>query len=1048
MANPTAPTASATAAAAATMAQVTAGAAAADQKSAAAGAPGALPVTALTAAAAAQVLDPKIAYSKALSLAPVIAQSFCVYDPTLPKDAYKCLSVAKIIQIAQLLFVILPAKARPDLALAAYQDLSSQLFKAKTPEESAKLFTAMYTQFWGSCQQELTPSLKFVMKNTFDLAVSLTDTVPGPIASIDPAKQIAMRQMILRLMKDTYVFLEEVWKKADQEIAAFTKLYNDSQGKKSRIHANENFKPISFGTADSCYNIITRLFPRLKYYTSRKVVAIGSQISRLDIRSHDVSSTVRALTRVAQVAKKHVIDIVTELGTALGTYEGVTCFTNGFFPKSQGGEQHQQHLYDCTCIGTIKFRDIVNNNMLDFVDSHPRDRKLLKTVSKEKFLLFLQQISKAICCESNEREIQKSKQRMGEVLSSILDPILTEIAVEHKAISSAFYPIFMCETVTDRYIKGQRPQWAKFYSEQFLDAALEVTGLQFPNSLVEILRSFGMALQESIKLNELQGRFKRVQAEQVSLLVQKRPAGFPEADCQQAIEMTANAWKIVHSIGDSFLFLDHLFKALQYVQDEIDKVRDQAQAVVADEHLGLLLLEENAEAERIASEQEQKQKPAKPDASSAAAAAAAPAAVELVVVPPTAPPRAVLPASFNVPYLQTLFEMRCAAAEFYKMNPATVVSPYSFAGNMQPLSKLAELQHIYAFDGFLIASEMLLRSNNPVLAGLVLQRGHLALEQCLTVEHAAKFPKSYLQHELQQLLGNLGIRLDANMWAQHASGYSLYCRYPHSFKGLSKALEHPQLLQAMPQWLTGLAEMQSAALTHLDPKNATLGKVQTVVAGLANALKKPVPEMDQKVVGALSETQTQALKECEKKLTTCLEPLQKIADDTKGSKALMNARHHLNQLLETVRILPQFPQQRYLHACTHLLISAIKNFAENFGTYLTFQNGAPMYTHKLRDLPLKDLLKDGKLLMLLEQIDIGKGDEYPFDYFAYHGASASPIMQRFSDLYALSQEAILLGEGAKPYGLKSTDLLQGELVEMAVDFTNLACALLKGQKTS
>lgn len=1034
----------------------------ADHKAAAAAPP---PIAARTAAAVAASLtalqteakgnasssqekDPKEAVADALKLVPIISKAFYIYDKTLLPDAHKCLSLADLLNIAQNILFALPAKAQPELALRAYRQLVKQSFSSAPNGDAEQRQVSTYTEFCKACQYPATALMlpfRFTMRGYKYTNVFRT----APVEPTAMPQRLAMRAMIFNLIRDEFEFLERFWQQADAELQAAFKEYQQQDRRLSRVKKVEKSNPTkglftAFNGAEAFYNQLQTLLPQLRHYTHKRFLEIRTQCLCLDLSGQDVCAMIETLHSTVSTSNKYVIDICHLLNKTVSDFEASFALVNGHLPKSELAAQRQRKywidVHNCTRDAYLAFANAIDA----YLKENSEDPENLKIVSKKQFSTFLKRVNEEVQGKLlKSKKAEQEKKEMGEEFSKIFDKFIVDLAKIKDKLSHLSLTLHKSNKVLKIGLEPFFPDY------QNLDIPSQVP-----------LRK-ALEIYHSVWLEKIDIRFDKIDKDATfkrwQMIVSGkslRPAEFQDDDVT-FINEAAQTIDIVNSVEASAKMLSNLFDTLKNVQDGISRELRREHDAKADACLDLLLLEENsAEAKRIAAEEEQKLQPS-PNTH--------PGSVLVATSTPTPEPKPVvvnqavaLPVCFKNPAVQSLFEMRCAAVEFCGMNPAAVVRPSDLAGKAIPLSKIAMHQHIYAQDGFLAAWEMFSLAqpeDQLLLSDLLLHRGHLALEQCLTVEHAVRFPRSYLNHELFTLLQNLKMDQRGNPWVEKASGYSLYHRYLHNFSGtLPSALQHAKegsqppaqyLQKELPSWVVGLAEMQTAALIHRDPQNAKGPKIQALVDQMKAAMgKQQQVEIDRKMNSSYSSAQTKTLKECEKKLTAQIEPLLKIADDQVGAKALMNARHHLRKLLGVVRLIPQFPQQRFLHSLAHMLISSMKNFAENYGTYLSAQRGAPIYTHVLRDLPLKDALDgNSQLEATLQEIDIGKGDDYPYDYFAFHGAKASAVMHMLSDCYDLSQEALMLGDGAvRPKG-KDLPALQAELVNMSMRFTNLVCAL-------
>lgn len=982
--------------------------------------------------------------------------AFYLYDKEMAHEdgaAVRCLRVSDITLIAQCIFTCLPYKAQPAHTLAAFPTLATQLYNldVSTIEKAEKGFIASYQAYWKSCQtpfRELQVPLMFFarMHTSLTYIMEHDESFHETRELVNMDRRLKARAMLLNLLPDAFNLAEGVWKQTNEKLDLLLSKFKERMqilpGHKKYVkRVQREGEHVNFNPASEFYHEVTSLLHQLTHYTSKKLFEIRRQYQLIDFNHPESFPDLCTLDDALETSHTYIGTICGNLQIALGKFEAFTCLSCGFLPKSEAALDQEKQFYK----SLKQFELAIIEALVVPVSTYLREQHITvipvhAPSDKSKFDLFSQIIKKIILNNCDKKELDKHKNKLGDPLHAVLCQILVNFVAVVKKYRDEILSFIKNEDNTNVMIKNRLEQFGDRYS-----GVINIgrnTGNKFEDPLFVNLGCWIklMEICDKVITKQLNDPNEFTEFQSAMLRNVRRPAWSSREIDEERIDDCARTIAAVNSVSISSRLVTGIISALTALQEQIYLQHVQERTADADACLELLLVEENAaaEAKRIAAEQNEKQQ-----LTVVTAAAAAP---PVVAQAPTEPPKPLLPARFHVPALQSLFEVGCAASEFYGRNPATVVLPTHLLGHPTPRHILAEYQQLYANHAFLMATEMFLRNGNPesvpVLSGMILQLGHLSLEQCMTVEHAAKFPKSFLRHDLQILLKNLGMKQGGNVWAQHASNYSLYSRYLHHFKApLHAQAEMPQNLS---QWLADFAEMQCAAMAHRDPKSDILKKVQAAVNSVKTAKAQMAPEVDQKRVGELSAAHAQVLKECEKKLNAQVESWAKTEGDKSAS--FLNARHHLNQLLATVRLIPQFPQQRHLHMLMHMLVFSIKNFAENFGTHLSSQNGVPIYTHVLRDLPLQDALKgNDRLSTLLHQIDIGKGDEYPFDYFAFFGKEASPVMLLLSDFYGRSLEAVLVGEGTVPAGMKAKDLptLQGELVSMAVSFTELACALAK-----
>lgn len=995
-------------------------------------------------------------YDDAVAQLKYILPVFKVYDPTISDAAVKTLPLLDILEVSQALFIVMPARERR-LAVASFREFGKTLIDVKG-------LCSTYINFWKGCKFPNTylQAMCVSVKQGFEV---LAQQASQPLEDGDVSKRPQMRAMTLKVAQEMCEFLEEFWQHAQGKLEEHNRYFQGcslllpKQKKEAKKLKSKGIK-VNFKSTANLFHLLLSALPQLRFYTFQWLPNIKRKCLEIDLASADASFTINTLEALARKSRQNIQKIIQKITSQLAFFEANFCFTNGLLPQTVIGNRLQREIHRTRVILEYEIPKSFVRAALQFDALQPSD--LPENITRQQFDDFLKQIGKGIIAISDGKEVKPKSLSPG--LTTVFNFWSTDFRMQYQGLYDHFLRCTESEHISKLMVKNVLERWAQIFSNFNLDMMQVSKTETFP--LAPELSRFAFIFNESIKnipKRELTDEsFHKWQHQNFGIEDIRRIGGPSKSEDKDALEEIASTIEFASAILVSANILQKLFGVLRQIQDNISQAADHSRALVADDCLNLLVWEENVHAERITAEKDEKQRASTAAVTDTHAAAAGAAAAPLPA-PEAVPAKPALPVCFSVPAIQSLFEMRCALAESLGMNPAVVALPRHCAGKVLSLSKLAEYQHIHAFGEFLLTAELLFKSSaqdQMLISQFFLQWGHLALEQGLTIEHALKFPKRLLRHELDFLLQHLGIDPKGNIWSTRASGQSLYQRYPFYYKGvLPLALQHirtrsaetlAEFNKSMPQWLAGAAEMHIAALQHRSAQHPQLATIQSASRALQATLSKPLQsEADQKAAPfEITPEQAKKLDSAEKRLADSLETLQKISADEKGSAALLNARHHLSNLLGTLRLLKQFPQQRFLHTLAHMALSSIKNFAENYGTYLSFQSeDGPVYTHVLTDLPLEAALGDNDdLKRLLKMINIGKGDDYPHAYFAHNGDNAlSHWMIKLNEWFAWSQEAVLLGEGAKPTGMqtKTPSALHEEVVIMSLHFVELAIALLQ-----
>lgn len=460
--------------------------------------------------------------------------------------------------------------------------------------------------------------------------------------------------------------------------------------------------------------------------------------------------------------------------------------------------------------------------------------------------------------------------------------------------------------------------------------------------------------------------------------------------------------------------------------------------------------------------------------------------------PKAASPKAVQVVPFYNATAKFAFQLRNEIANCHGIDAATVFAPALFSqyfgqkqsakAQAQFLQLSARHQQVYSVDQFALALELLSLCTDPadkkIVINMLLLWGYLSVEQGVDVAYRRAFPNHDPAHDLQRLVHSLKLTgvPETNLWMREASQHSLSHRYAWNFvvqkdKDPTFALRHMREGNAtsvghfekhLTQWVHDAGQLQAEVLRHEKSSQSVLTKIDALMAEF-NKQKDSVAQGDRKnAAEGLSGAAGKDLPKCVAMLETAAgqfqsylkemeyeHSLQPSEADQKQARtigdeynSLQNALGHLKMVQSAIALFTRFPQQRYMHLIFHLLMSSAKTFTETLWTAVT---GHP--THKLetyqKELETTTWLKKD-VVETVRMLDVGKGEEHPYRYFGNTPAHAiSKAMSMLSELYARSQEAVLLGEGAELDDMKPKSVaeLQTEMVVWARQFTDLICTL-------
>lgn len=1051
-----------------------------DRKSAAAAAP-APTADARTAAAAATALNPVIDLTpqqrkelrekgiEGLKNGIVVFQKF---DPTLQLGSLSTLSIDDIITF---LFGNMVCGHETDNCKAIRRILSSFYYGSlrDVPKELKEFLTICkipndrHDYLINAFGSPIVPLVSILSK--YPQARSLP-LMPIPCKVQDLSK---LRRVFLKLTQGISSCCLLIWKDLEAEIQNFNKKF--SEGAAAAKHDASLSNKIKKGRAnnqaqDTCFAIAKKAFRHLGFYIKRQFPAIAHQCLQINPDEDQFDSAATANldgimrdTRFSKMCK--------ELLNNLSSYEALICYIRGFHPQSMLA---RTTLEEYVCDGykaRYEFFSELQNELVQFCH-HRKTRFDIQDYNKfkSKIKLCADKILHKEAIPVSEKDNPNDQ-----LILDILFPLLKKHCEKEVRRNATFtkdesHARHLTKTTFSSWVdpfmvlRETRKRTQPIFEELFRSVGNSAESYRC--RLNALIKNQWVAKSEIPKGTTPREYVLNLILEEQKKLFAKESQGKGESEVAHWVEMDsiATAISFVMDVDASQTLFSNAFKALLSIERKILDSTMPDRVEVSNRHLNALLLEENTERlQRLAEEAKaeakaKKQSTATPEA--AAAALVEPQAPPVEPPKPASAPSQVVPVCFRVSNVQVLFELRHLIAQWHGFDPATVMPPSS--AKSTSLSVLAKQQQVYAFDGFLTALELYALCKEPqdriAASQLVLQWGYLMLEQGITVKHAEKFPKRFLMHDLRQLLRDLGIQPGDNFWTQHAPSNTLYHRYPDYYARLAGdkmplALLHAQktddttlqqIDRSMLQLQQGAAAMQVAVLAHQSPEHPLVKQAQKVASALQANAKT---ESEQKDVEALNPIHSKTLDEWEKKLKAQLELLGKTEASEQAAPSLANARHHLQNLLRGLGLLKRFPQQCYLHILTHSMLSSIKDFAENYGSFLAAQAGRELVTHDLRAFDLDQILgSKHPAQKTLKEINIFKGNEYTFSYFAIHPADkVSPLMVVLSELYQRSQEAIFMGSGAIPSGaVKAKDVatLQGDVVALAVRFAELATALI------
>lgn len=333
----------------ATLPAANAAAAAADQKSLAAEPPAVQRTTAAAGAAlAAAQTAPQRPPLDAARMVKFISPAFTACQSDFPVDLLNHLSLRDIIAIAQTIFMVLPARTKPNLALLAVRTFVHALQKASSEKDLNTAFETYWkeAQLHDPIQKDLKLPLQFATKCAGYNADAVMDAAAAikPIPKDGPSPDFKkIRVFLLTIISDFARFFlplfQSLGKEAERHLAEFEQRNASLAGvKREADQVKLKGKVLHFESAQTSYDkIITHVKKMTLHpeYTLPKF-AVSCLSGATDDGEH-------AKSLVLQFRKFHpfVSEISVSAMQALRAYEAALSFSIGFPTLSCEAEQVQ-----------------------------------------------------------------------------------------------------------------------------------------------------------------------------------------------------------------------------------------------------------------------------------------------------------------------------------------------------------------------------------------------------------------------------------------------------------------------------------------------------------------------------------------------------------------------------------------------------------------------------------------------------------------------------------------------------------------------------------
>lgn len=569
-------------------------------------------------------------------------------------------------------------------------------------------------------------------------------------------------------------------------------------------------------------------------------------------------------------------------------------------------------------------------------------------------------------------------------------------------------------------------------------------------------------------LNTLKSVYKSVaeEANKKSAVRQRTLLSQKQID-EEEVGRTASLIRNLETLKQSVsLVAEGIFSPLQSVNFFAMQEREKKASFVLDDFLRSLQVEEEAELLKNLCEKTEKADKETNESSIESSMddldeQPALAIANIASAPEELPPPDFIASTFNTPSAKLVFDLLHYLKEWHFKDSPSLIPPSRIplrASN----DVLAVHQQLYALSCFANALEILESVSNASHRACLVQFaclfGHQFLEQGLAEKLLKSYPQAFPSHSLREMLAVLEIQMNQNLWLDHVDAGTLFHRYTWNIESnrghpFSFALRHirennpkttNEFCEGLSAWVATAVEFNIVILSQNCPAERQ-GLLRRIQSTYESFQKAPVGSTAKATAeqAPLSRGNADALTKWENSLTqdslvlidARLKHLGAVLESR--DKALLNARNHLTNLINAIGLLKQAPQQRFLHFHLVMLLISTQYFVENIGVHLKGLIG-----HDLTIYALEEGLEKQQIEML-GLINVQKGSEYPFSYFAHRPGTV--LMDTLSELYMRSYEATFLGDGAVPSGMASKSLAQLQKIvsDYGVSFAKLIHALMR-----
>lgn len=347
-----------------------------------------------------------------------------------------------------------------------------------------------------------------------------------------------------------------------------------------------------------------------------------------------------------------------------------------------------------------------------------------------------------------------------------------------------------------------------------------------------------------------------------------------------------------------------------------------------------------------------------------------------------------------------VFDLQHYLKLWHEMNADQLFQPGCIAHDSSHFVQ-ARHQQIYSLNCLANVLNLLEQARAPHQRATLVQFaclfGHLSIEQGLTDRYLQSHPNGFLSHSLKELLADLGIAANHNPWVEEVDTGTLIHRYAWNMNGDANfALRHifanhvkttDEFCEKQSKWVKAIASLSLQVISSDCPayKSDLLERIHSILKAFH---ENPVASSsgDGKM-GEESGEKLKAMSECEEKLKETLSIVDtQIKAANNPIPNLRNARNHLSNFLAVMSLFRQHPQQFFLHIHLQMMLISAQYFAENLGIHLSGWINHSLYSYGLEE-GLKGIDEE-----TLKWMNVEKGGEYPFHYFA-HNRRPSPLMK-------------------------------------------------------